>query len=170
VDIGCRRSDRNGRNLHFKHSERRRPSDHLDRHRQRRGCGNGHCGDYRQHGAGLIWEVKTDDGGVHDKGNFYTWQDAQDVFITQLNSENFGGQTDWRLPTIKELSTLVHADTWLPAINTAYFPQTLLSGSWSSTTYAFGTDVAWFVSFVFGGVNRIDKSCSFGVRAVRGGQ
>jgi hypothetical protein len=39
----------------------------------------------------LIWEVKTDDGGIHDKDKVYTWQDAQDAqdsFIAQINDNN----------------------------------------------------------------------------------
>jgi Protein of unknown function (DUF1566) len=49
--------------------------------------------------TGLVWEVKTYDDSIHDKDNLYTWQDAQDVFIAQLNSDNFGGHSGWRLPT-----------------------------------------------------------------------
>jgi hypothetical protein len=120
--------------------------------------------------TGLIWEVKTDDGGVHDKDNTYTWQDAQDAFIAQLNSDNFGGFSDWRLPTIKELSMLVHADTLQPAINTAYFPQTLSFAYWSSTAYIGNTGHAWLVSFHHGDVCYNDKASSYNVRAVRGGK
>jgi hypothetical protein len=84
--------------------------------------------------TGLIWENKTDDGGIHDKDNTYNWQDAQDVFIATLNSQNFGGYSDWRLPTVKELSFLVDRDRDDPSINTTYFPNTVASGYWSSTT------------------------------------
>jgi len=45
----------------------------------------------RDNVTGLIWEVKTDDGSVHDKDDEYTWYDAQSVFIAELNSANFGG-------------------------------------------------------------------------------
>jgi hypothetical protein len=117
----------------------------------------------------LIWEVKTDDGGIHDRDNTYNWYDAQDVFITQLNSDIFGGASDWRLPTIKELSTLVHADTYAPAINTAYFPQTSSSGYWASTAFADYMPRAWEVHFFVGGVvSPGNKSFSVCVRAVRG--
>ena len=30
----------------------------------------------RDNVTGLIWEVKTDDGSVHDKDNTYTWYDS----------------------------------------------------------------------------------------------
>ena len=38
---------------------------------------------------GQVWEVKTDDGAVHDKDNTYTWQDAESVFIGQVNVAQF---------------------------------------------------------------------------------
>ena len=57
--------------------------------------------------TGLIWEVKTDDGSIHDKDNKYTWQDAQDVFIAGLNAEKFGNYYDWRLPAREELRSIV---------------------------------------------------------------
>jgi hypothetical protein len=119
--------------------------------------------------TGMIWEVKTDDGGIHDKDNTYTWQNAQDLFIAQLNSDTFGGQSDWRLPTIEELSMLVHADTSVLSIDSAYFPQTITSEYWSSTNYTNSTLVAWGVDFSHGRLNGIDKSHSYYVRAVRGG-
>ena len=43
----------------------------------------------RDNVTGLIWEVKTDDGSVHDKDNKYNWEDAQSDFISRLNREKF---------------------------------------------------------------------------------
>jgi len=123
--------------------------------------------------TGLLWENKTNDGSIHDKDNTYTWQDAQDVFVATLNAQHFGGHNDWRLPTIHELSYLVDSSIPEPGptINTGYFPNTVSSGYWSSTTY---TDVpldAWFVDFYSGGVNvDVKSNYAYGyVRAVRGG-
>lgn len=73
----------------------------------------------RDNMTGLIWEVRTDDGSVHDKDNTYTWYDSnpetngEDAgthgdgtdtvdFIKALNDANFGSYLDWRFPTIKE--------------------------------------------------------------------
>ena len=73
--------------------------------------------------TGLIWEVKTDDGSIHDKDNQYTWYDTED-FINSLNSSNYGGFSDWRLPTVAELASLVNYEKWNPSINRSYFPKT----------------------------------------------
>ena len=122
--------------------------------------------------TGLIWEVKTDDGTIHDKDTKYTWQNAQDVFIAQLNSSGFGGYTDWRMPTVKELSFIVDRGRYDPSIDTDYFPKTMSSYYWSSTTHAYDPGSAWRVHFYDGSVYGygFGKSNSFYVRAVRGGQ
>ena len=74
------------------------------------------------------------------------------MFIVALNAQNFGGHSDWRLPTIKELTTIVDSSIPFPGpiINTDYFPNTVLSlysYYWSSTTYAGYPSYAWFVCF-----------------------
>ena len=141
----------------------------------------------RDNVTGLIWEIKTDDGTIHDKDNAYTWYDSNPAtnggyagtpgnstdtedFINALNAQHFGGFADWRMPTIKELSSLVNssiADPG-PAIDTARFSHTMSSGYWSSTTIAGNTYYAWLVSFNGGYVNNYNKSNSYYVRAVRG--
>jgi hypothetical protein len=51
-------------------------------------------------------------------------------------------------------------------------PEELLMSSyfWSSTTYAYYTDYAWRVNFYYGNDYYSNKSFSYYVRAVRGGQ
>lgn len=117
--------------------------------------------------TGLIWAVKTDDGSIHDKALEYNWSDAKDVFIAGLNDQNFGGFSDWRLPTLKELAGIVDYGRYGPAINTDYFPYTIRSYYWSSTTYAYNEGNAWIVSFNSGIDNDYDKSDSCHARAVR---
>jgi len=128
----------------------------------------------RDNVTGLIWEVKTDVGTIHNNGDEYNWYDAQDYFIDTINSQNFGGNSDWRLPTIKELSTIVDSSISYPGplINLAYFPNTQTPAYLSSTTYASNPNFAWAIVFTNGIVSEGDKSISFFsyVRAVRGGQ
>ena len=97
--------------------------------------------------TGLIWEVKTDDGSIHDKDNTYTWQKAQDVFIAALNTKRFGGYSDWRIPTIKELANIMDHSKYSPMINENYFINTKSSRYWSATNSANSINLAWFASF-----------------------
>jgi len=122
--------------------------------------------------TGLIWEVKTDDGSIHDKDDTYSRYDAQDVFIAGLNSAKFGGQSDWRLPTVKELVSIVNRGCFNPSINTAYFPNTQPQYHWSSTPDAMNPAYAWSVTFEDGTATDIypDPDDFAYVRAVRGGQ
>jgi lysozyme family protein len=130
----------------------------------------------RDNETGLIWEVKQKLDGVknydnpNDADNTYTWAESNKKFIDALNTAHLGGFSDWRLPTIDELKTLIDISKTKPAINTDYFPNTQSSFYWSSTTYAFSTSYAWGVPFTYGGANHVNKGNSYYVRAVRGGQ
>ena len=124
----------------------------------------------RDNVTGLIWEVKTDDGSIHDKDDQYSWQDAQDVFITQVNAENFGGHSDWRMPTPKELASITMLGRYDPAADTAYFPNCRSSHYWSSSPLAGGSGYAWYVDFNYGLVGNSNKTDNhFYVRCVRAG-
>ena len=129
----------------------------------------------RDNVTGLIWEVKTDDGSIHDKDDAYRWQDGHDIFISTLNSQNFGGHNDWRMPNLKELFLILdNSKPTPPTINTDYFPNTYPFFYWSSTDLVINPDQAWLISFYHGGVQSYLKS--FGptgdsyMRAVRPGQ
>jgi len=124
--------------------------------------------------TGLIWEKLTNpgDGSIHDWDNVYTWAQAFQK-IADLNTANFGGHNDWRLPNVNELQTLADYGRVSPAIDPAFnndvdsFTQSPFY--WSSTTLASGPDFAWGVFFFTGGVGNDYKLAVNFVRAVRGG-
>ena len=118
--------------------------------------------------SGLIWEVKTDDGSIRDRDYVYDFSDAQAVYIAGLNAADFGGLTGWRLPTVRELMTLVHRDRMDPASDSAYFPLTAADGYWTSTANSVYTYEAWQVDFATGAVGSENKTVTYRVRAVYG--
>ena len=127
----------------------------------------------RDNVTGLIWEVKTDDDSIHDRDNKYTWQDAQDVFVASLNNKRFGGFSDWRVPTIKELTYLMDYGAYSPAINTDFFHYTRSSLYWSSTSYADDASASyvWSIFCEYGYDYYFSyKLFTYYVRAVRGEQ
>ena len=69
--------------------------------------------------TGLMWEKLTNDGTIHDVNNSYTW-DVAFGKIQTLNSANFAGHNDWRLPNVNELQTLINYGTAFPAIDPAF--------------------------------------------------
>lgn len=74
----------------------------------------------------------------------------------------------WRLPNIKELSSLVDTSQWEPAIDSTAFPQTSLWLYWSSSP-ARGDINVWTVNFISGEVDSSPDPSSSGnhVRLVR---
>ena len=136
----------------------------------------------------LIWEMKDSQDGVknygnpHDADNTYTWYNGSSGtpgsgtdtldFINALNAAVYGGYSDWRLPTPKELASIVLHDRYSPVINTAYFSDTLFPdiNYWTSISSVDNANYAWYVNFGYGYEGSYFKSSSYPVRAVRGGQ
>jgi len=120
--------------------------------------------------TGLMW---TKDAGTPTvgacSGGTKTWQDALD-YVACLNSNEYLGHNDWRLPNINELKSLVKADqanlyTWLGAQG---FTNVQAEFYWSSSTYAIDTIGAWLIHMCLGYVNfNVVKSYSFYVWPVR---
>ena len=96
--------------------------------------------------------------------NRYTWDEAREI------TSDFGGYTDWRLPTIQELLTLVDFTKYAPAINTDYFPNQPSSYVWSGSPYAPYANNAWDVHFYNGSANYGYRYGYLFVRLVRSGE
>jgi hypothetical protein len=107
---------------------------------------------------------------VKDNVTGLIWQKATAGPMTWDKAKDYCASIGCRLPTVKELLFIVNSGTHDPAINTTYFPNTLSSYYWSSTTSARYSGYAWCVYFSDGGVSYGYKSVDSYVRAVRSGQ
>jgi len=76
-------------------------------------------------------------------------------------------QTGWRLPSVKELSSLVDSNFIGPSINGTAFPATPSFYTWASSPYASDPTSAWVVLFAEGSVKASSRSNAFHVRLVR---
>jgi hypothetical protein len=57
----------------------------------------------------------------------------------------------WRLPTVKEMFTLVDPRRQSPAVDLAAFPDASTSNLWTSTMFDLGTASYWTARFIDGG-------------------
>lgn len=94
----------------------------------------------------------------------YTWHQA--IALTHT----FAGQSDWRLPTVRELGSITDRATYNPAIDVGtVFPATPTDDFWTKSAVS-DLYYAWSVGFRLGDIKISDKSNNFHVRLVRGGQ
>ncbi|HFG1779551.1 TPA: DUF1566 domain-containing protein [Vibrio cholerae] len=150
----------------------------------------------RDNHTGLIWEVKqpAGSGGLRDANHYYTWYNPDNstnggdagkqnggscqgsacdtyAFVNAVNSQGLCGASDWRLPSVNELLSIVHNGRFEPAIDQSYFPHTpQYHWYWSSSPYAGYSYYAWDVDFGSGGVGYDGKDNGDRVRLVRAGQ
>jgi len=128
--------------------------------------------------TGLMWQQEFD-------STTYNWYQASGTYDATHNpsSQNvcgtliYAGHNDWRLPSKKELVSIVDYSVPSPGptIRQTYFPNMTASATldyWSSTTEFFYQSPAWHVNFNRGDAAYYDKSMSsWGhVRCVRGSQ
>jgi len=91
-----------------------------------------------------------------------TWEFA----ITGCEGSTVAGYTNWRLPDIKELQTIVDYTQSSPAIIGTLFPGTSSSRYWSSTTGSTTTNAKW-INFSDGWIAEFGKGTSYSYRCVR---
>ena len=119
----------------------------------------------RDNVTGMIWEVKTAD----NKDSVYTWGNRTSL-VTAANAENSGsglcGITNWRVPSVNELFSIVNYNGASPSIDSDYFPNTVGSSFWSEQEVVGNISNAWRVDFGNGQNNRSAKSASYIVRLV----
>lgn len=183
--------------------------------------------------TGLMWERKTNDGGLRDKNHTYSWystthnggdagwKDEYDYYeiydeldserapeyrgqtcnstlkacntadyVKAVNQQGLCGYNDWRLPTRRELLSLVDKRKYGCAkgngsmetggcINTDVFHHVgidkmygVYESYWSSSPYVdgIGSAHAWNIAFFCGDDHHDAKNHNYAVRLVRSGQ
>jgi hypothetical protein len=115
--------------------------------------------------TGLIWEVKT----AANANDFVNWTEANDYATLSNIFGRCGAHSGWRVPTLRELLSIVHRGTGSPAIDTHYFPNTASNAFWTSDRYARDPMGAWRVNFANGSASANDLSSYGHVRLVRSG-
>jgi hypothetical protein len=149
----------------------------------------------RDNVTGLVWEVKTADSGLRDQNWGYTWYDSNpatnggdagtasgttncktagrcdtEKYVADVNATQLCGYTDWRMPTVKELVSIVDYSRVNSSIDPTYFPNTPASSFRSASAYASVSSSAWVVVFNFGYADAYGKRYGYQVRLVRAGQ
>jgi hypothetical protein len=77
------------------------------------------------------------------------------------------GQSGWRLPSVKELASLVERGCYSVAIDSEAFPATTATAVWTVTPYATNPSRAWTIDFRSAEVEDDDRSFRYHVRLVR---
>ena len=127
-------------------------------------------------GRYVVTSGGTGNGTVYDTKTKLTWQQTvPSTAYTWANAKTYCagvgaslGGTGWRLPTCKELQTIVDDSQTNPSIDTTAFPSTPAAWFWSSSPVAGSPSYAWVVYFfsgVTGGYGGITSASD--VRCVR---
>jgi hypothetical protein len=115
--------------------------------------------------TGLEW-VKAPHS-LSDNSETIVWNGAIDFCETLVYADH----SDWRLPSVKELESLVHSGTYNPALPIGHsFDGVQDSYYWSSTSRASNIDFAWLVGMRNGFVRYYDKVNDYYIWPVRGGK
>ena len=120
--------------------------------------------------TGLVWkQCKEGQSGTDcatGSAQSMTWTKA----LEHAKGHSFAGHADWRLPSVKELRSLVEECRISPAINDSIFQNDLPSSVWTGSPDATSANLAWRVSFGGGEAVNGYRNGTYQVRLVRGEQ
>lgn len=111
--------------------------------------------------TGLYWEANPPDSPMN-------WDGFTHSHIDRLNEENYGGFSDWRVPSKYELRSLVDYRKYSPAFRRDVFRSLAANDYWCGVSYGLREDCGWVINLNVGAATVKNKSLlSYGV-AVRG--
>ena len=114
--------------------------------------------------TGLMWAADGDEKGCN-WGGTTVWSMA----ILFANALNFAGFTDWRLPNIIELFSIMSFQHKNPCIDLVFFPNTPVNPQHSSSTVYNATDYSLIMDLELPQIYKGAKTLSTPLRCVRGG-
>ncbi len=113
---------------------------------------------------------------VKDDNTALEWQDDTQMLslsweesLDMCENLTLGEHSDWRVPNLNELKSIVDRLTIYPAISTE-FENSDNEKYWSSTTYEGDKLLAWGVNFYNGSTVFVNKKTSLNIRCVRAGK
>lgn len=110
--------------------------------------------------TGLMWARDVNASGE------ITWQQGLD-YVAQINTDEFAGYTDWRMPNIHELESLANYRNFSVLVLSNAFPDIETTYYWSSTSEEDYPSDAYTVEFGFYKISSIPKSGTRRVVPVR---
>lgn len=141
--------------------------------------------------TGLLWEVKTRDGGLRDRGWTYTFYDSTltdptgrpfgsanggmciaglscdtEHYIAAINSLGLCGSSQWRLPTKAELRTIGQDGADNRTVNSDWFPNARPLRYWVTEPHTNYSNRAWQLYFSHSYDHYYGKGYNYGVRLV----
>ncbi len=112
--------------------------------------------------TGLMWAADGNEAGCNDGGGL-NWVDT----IAYANTLDFAGFTDWRVPNINELLSIINHAVASPSTYGAFFVNTVAGIYWSATHPFVFTDGARIVDFTDGISHSLSDGSICGLRCVR---
>ncbi len=143
--------------------------------------------------TGLVWEVKRFDGGLRDNDSTYSWYSGEDIelgkrvgrpdggscyfsncdsfdYVNRVNAVRLCGASDWRLPSFRELETLLDRDYYNPVINQSIFIHARPGKYMTSTELEANEEMIMYFDFFNGMSLAGRKDLSYFIRLVRSGK